>query len=73
VYSRNTEQRIEPYEKESMIVSVNAADENCVNVMLKDGRTQVITVHNIEHDNTTVKLVEYKDGNVIREELASGR
>lgn len=61
---------IEPFENENMIASVKANDENTVEVMLKDGRRQVIIVNNIERDNITVELVEYKDGRIIRQELA---
>jgi hypothetical protein len=64
---------IEPFEKESVILSVKAKDENTVQVLLKDGRTQVITVNNIERENITVNIVEYKNGKVLREELAAGR
>jgi hypothetical protein len=44
-----------------------------VEVKLKDGRTQVITVQNIERDETAVHLAEYRDGQFVREELASGK
>ncbi|MDQ0874583.1 hypothetical protein QFZ77_003242 [Paenibacillus sp. V4I3] len=64
---------VEPFETESMILSVNAADENTVEVILKDGRTQIITVHHIEHDEITVNIMEYKNGILIRNELACGR
>lgn len=56
-----------------MIESVNATDADSVTVHLKDGRTQVITVHDIAHDNQTLQLDEYRDGKKIRQETASGK
>ena len=44
-----------------MIISVQAADANTVEVILKDGRTQIITVHHIEHDEITLNILEYKE------------
>lgn len=64
---------VEPFETESVIVSVQASDENTVEVVLKDGRTQIITVNHIEHDEITLNNAEYKDGILIRNELACGR
>ena len=64
---------VEPFETESMIVSLQASDENTVEVTLKDGRTQIITVHHIEHDEITVNISEYKNGILIHNELARGR
>jgi hypothetical protein len=56
-----------------MIDSVRASDENTVAVSLKDGRTQIITVHHMERDDITVHLQELKGGRAVREELAQGR
>jgi hypothetical protein len=64
---------IEPYDGESMIVSVEAKDENSVEVMLKDGRKQVVSALNIEQDDVGLHIFEYMDGQVVREERASGR
>ncbi|WP_235550701.1 alginate lyase family protein [Paenibacillus sp. Soil787] len=64
---------VEPFETESMIVSVQAADANTVEVILKDGRTQIISVNQIEHDEITVNIMEYKNGILIHNELACGR
>ncbi|WP_265525125.1 hypothetical protein [Paenibacillus sp. JDR-2] len=64
---------VEPFETGSMIESVNATDADSVTVHLKDGRTQVITVHDIAHDNQTLQLDEYRDGKKIRQETASGK
>lgn len=63
---------IEPFEAERMIESVYATDENTVNVRLKDGRIQVITVHGIEQGTVSVHFAEYRDGRLLREERASG-
>ncbi|MDQ0920695.1 hypothetical protein [Paenibacillus sp. V4I5] len=64
---------VEPFETESMILSVQAADANTVEVILKDGRIQIITVNQIEHDEITVNILEYKDGILIHNELACGK
>jgi hypothetical protein len=63
---------VEPFETESMIESVRASDENAVSVSLKDGRTQIITVHHIERSDIKVHLQEHKGGRTVREELAQG-
>lgn len=63
---------IEPYEQDCMVQSVHGIDENTVAIVLMDGRKQVVTVNDIETDSPTVKLEEYKDGKLEREELAAG-
>ncbi len=63
---------IEPFEAQSVIDSVKAADENTVEVKLKDGRTQIITVGHIESGDVSVQLTEYRDGCIVRKETASG-
>jgi hypothetical protein len=63
---------VEPFESENMIVSVEAISENMVEVTLKDGRRQVVAVNNIEHDDVTVSIVEYEDGQIVRQEFAYG-
>ncbi|KRE69608.1 hypothetical protein [Paenibacillus sp. Soil750] len=64
---------VEPYESQAMVVSVKAVDDSTVEVQLKDGRTQVLTVDHIEAEDVSVRIVESKDGRIIREELALGR
>jgi len=64
---------VEPYEAESMIVSVMATDENTVEVALRDGRKQVIAVRNMEGDDVSVELLEQRNGRSVREERASAK
>ncbi|WP_025684872.1 hypothetical protein [Paenibacillus maysiensis] len=63
---------IEPHESASMIDMVNGLDADTVEIILKDGRTQIINVNSIEDMNITVDLAEYRDGNLVRKETASG-
>ncbi|TCM99739.1 hypothetical protein EV294_1021045 [Paenibacillus sp. BK033] len=63
---------VEPHETTGMIESVHAADENTVTVELRDGRTQIITVQQMELDSNCLLLQEYRNGILLREELASG-
>ncbi|MNJ04536.1 hypothetical protein D3C73_1653440 [compost metagenome] len=56
-----------------MVAAVRALDENTVEVTLKDGRVQRLAVSRMEQDDTTVRLTEYRDGQVTVQELASGR
>jgi hypothetical protein len=63
---------VEPYEADSMIAGVTASDGNTVEVLLKDGRTQLLTAGNMESDDSTVLFQEYRDGRLLREELAHG-
>ncbi|OXM85736.1 hypothetical protein [Paenibacillus rigui] len=66
---------VEPFEAEAMILSVHAADENTVEVKLRDGRTQVMTVYDIEDDSAAVSMVETEtaSGRILREERAAGK
>jgi hypothetical protein len=64
---------VEPFESQAMVVSVQAIDDSTVEIQLKDGRTQVLTVDHIETEDVSVRIVESKDGRILREELASGR
>lgn len=61
---------VEPYEAQRMIVAVTAFDANTVEVVLKDGRKQRVTVNGMDSHSITVQLVEYRNGSVVREELA---
>jgi hypothetical protein len=62
---------IEPFERESMIEAVSATNADSVTVHLKDGRTQVIAVNQIAEDQPSLQLTEYRDGTIVREELAA--
>lgn len=62
---------VEPFEVEAVIESVRAVDENTMQVRLKDGRTQIITVQNMERDDQSVKLSEYRNGQAVSEEWAA--
>ncbi|MCA0755865.1 alginate lyase family protein [Paenibacillus sp. N4] len=64
---------VEPHESDPMIVSVHSSNENTVRVELKDGRSQEITVQEIESDHNTLLLREYRNGSLVREELAKGK
>ncbi|MDF9839372.1 MULTISPECIES: hypothetical protein [unclassified Paenibacillus] len=62
---------VEPYESEQMIRSVYAEDADCVRVELNDGRIQEIRVNDIKTQQNTMQLKEYRNGSLIREELAA--
>ncbi|WP_159886957.1 hypothetical protein [Paenibacillus puerhi] len=62
---------VEPFESESRIAAVTATDADTVEVRLKDGRTQTLTVLRMEEDDVSVKLVESRDGCVVSEEETS--
>ncbi|ASA21662.1 hypothetical protein [Paenibacillus donghaensis] len=64
---------VEPYESQQMIHSVQAADPNTVRVELIDGRTQEITVNDIESGYCSLLLREYRNGILITEELAADK
>jgi len=64
---------VEPYESNGMILSVHSPDENTIWVELQDGRSQEIIARNIESDNNSLLLREYKAGTLLREEIASGK
>ncbi|MOA55133.1 hypothetical protein D3C78_1788730 [compost metagenome] len=64
---------VEPYEADSMIEYVQASDENTVEVSLKDGRRQVITLSGIEGEELCLQLVESKAGQTTRQERATGK
>ncbi|AEI40270.1 hypothetical protein KNP414_01708 [Paenibacillus mucilaginosus KNP414] len=61
---------VEPYEAEAMVKSVRSHDERSVEVLLKDGRTQIITVDELEGDDLAVRIAEYRAGQLLREETA---
>ncbi|MBD0381491.1 hypothetical protein [Paenibacillus sedimenti] len=61
---------VEPYESESLVRSVCAYDPNTVLMELRDGRIQLITVKDIESDHCSLLLQEYRNGVLLREELA---
>lgn len=63
---------IEPYEADSMVAAVRADDANTVRVELRDGRVQMIAVRSIESDDAEVLLREFRNGALLREELARG-
>jgi hypothetical protein len=64
---------IEPYESESMIVSVTAKSANELVVKLKDGRTQEITISDFDGEANSIKVSarELFNGEVIREEYSN--
>ncbi|MDR6879585.1 hypothetical protein [Bacillus sp. 3255] len=62
---------VEPYEEQRMISCVHAQDENTIRVELLDGRTQRITVQQIESDQAALLLQEYRNGTLVREERTS--
>ncbi|UXP32614.1 alginate lyase family protein [Reichenbachiella agarivorans] len=61
---------IEPYETESAIQSVRAKSANELVVVLKDGRSQEITISGLESENAALKVSvkELKNGKIIRKE-----
>lgn len=61
---------IEPFETESVITSVVAKSANELEVDLKDGRKQVITISELDGDGSTIKIIvkEYLNGVLLREE-----
>ncbi|MDF7808808.1 hypothetical protein P4E94_15270 [Pontiellaceae bacterium B12219] len=61
---------IEPFEKESVIESVEAGSFDEVTVKLKDGRTQVITFQGLEKgEGLQAAIQEFKGNRLIREEV----
>jgi hypothetical protein len=61
---------VEPFEKEAVIESVSADDENTVKVHLRDGRVQLITVRHIDKADVSIAISEYRDGQLIRQEAS---
>ncbi|WP_141675478.1 COG1470 family protein [Formosa haliotis] len=61
---------IEPYEKESLVKSVEAKNESELTVTLTDGRVQELKIENIDAEDGKVKVSvkEYKNGKLVREE-----
>ncbi|MEI6865612.1 heparinase II/III family protein [Flavicella sp.] len=61
---------IEPYKGDSMIVKIKSKSASELVVYLKDGRKQVITISNLESTTVDimVSVIEYSDGEIIREE-----
>ncbi|MFR9602545.1 MAG: hypothetical protein SNG02_01600 [Rikenellaceae bacterium] len=66
---------IEPYEATSVVKSVVASSADKLTVELKDGRTQEITIVNLEGegDDMRVEVKEYKGGKLVREEVAQNK
>ena len=64
---------VEPYESKSVITAVTASSADRVTVTLTDGRQQVITLQQEYGDEISVRLVEYRSGNVLREETAGAK
>jgi hypothetical protein len=61
---------IEPFEKESVVESVEANSADKVTVKLKDGRTQIITFQGLEKGaEISAEIQEFKNGILVREEL----
>ncbi|MDQ8197853.1 hypothetical protein QEH56_06830 [Pelagicoccus enzymogenes] len=61
---------IEPYETESLVASVVAESADKLTVTLKDGRSQVISFQGLEEGkDIQVSIREYKDGQLIRQEV----
>lgn len=63
---------IEPYENASVIKSVVAKSANELEVELNDGRTQIITIADLEGDGKQIKVsaMEYVNGKLLREETS---
>lgn len=59
---------IEPYEGESMLLSVQGVNANTVKVKLKDGRQQIVTVEYIETQNPIVRMETYKGDKLLYQE-----
>lgn len=61
---------IEPYENKSLVKSVIAKSENELVVELTDGRTQIITISDLDGDgkNVKVSVKEFKNGALLRSE-----
>lgn len=60
---------VEPFEKKGVVKSVNALSANEVEVTLKDGRKQIVTIANLEKgEDLSVSIKEYKNGKLLREE-----
>ena len=49
---------IEPYEKESVILRVQADGPDSVRIERKDGRIQTISVHGLDTDQVSIKKAE---------------
>jgi hypothetical protein len=64
---------IEPYEGKRMVKSAVALGAGKLAVTLMDGRTQEIELSNLDGDghNLAVRLVESRDGKMVREETAA--
>jgi hypothetical protein len=63
---------IEPYEADPVVASATARHENAVEVTLKDGRTQTLSVSGIDREDVAVRFAEYREGRLLREEATSG-
>ncbi|MDQ8197894.1 alginate lyase family protein [Pelagicoccus enzymogenes] len=60
---------IEPFEKDSVVKSVNAHSAREIEVMLKDGRKHILTINNLEQgSDISVSIKEFKSGKLLREE-----
>ena len=61
---------IEPFENQPFVKSVTAKSENQLTVELVDGRTQNITISELEGDGKNIKVAvkEYFKGKLVREE-----
>ncbi|ANW95382.1 hypothetical protein AXE80_03415 [Wenyingzhuangia fucanilytica] len=61
---------IEPYEKESLVKSVEAKNESELTVTLTDGCVQELKIENIDAKDGKVKVSvkEYRNGKLVREE-----
>jgi hypothetical protein len=72
IRSKGTEVRfltvIEPFEKSAMIKSATATGPNSLSVELTDGRVQNIQLHNLSGENSSVEIIETKDGRMLRKE-----
>ncbi|MFI3264435.1 MAG: hypothetical protein SNG38_04530 [Rikenellaceae bacterium] len=66
---------LEPYEAESVVKKVTAESADKLIVELTDGRVQEISISNFESDsnNIVIEVKEYKDGKLLREEVAKNK
>lgn len=77
IRSEGTEARfltlIEPYDKQSVVKSAQAESADKLRVELTDGRTQELTIHNLEGEGNdiSVSLQETKNGQSLRQEEAA--
>lgn len=64
---------IEPYKGASRIAEIKSKSASELIVELKDGRKQIITISNLEDssEDITVHIIEYRNGEVIRQEKTS--